>query len=310
MGNDRVDAVTGAFGFTGRYVAHELLGRGRQVRALVRDPGEESPLAGPVEPCPLDFGDPGGLVESLQGVDTLYNTYWVRFDRGGASHVGAVVDTEVLLGAAKRAGVRRVVHVSISGADRHSPLSYYRGKGWAEEAVRDSGLSHAIVRPTLLFGGGDVLVNNIAWFLRRLPVFLVPGDGLYRVRPVYVGDLAKLMVDLGIVDGNLEVRVVGPETFTFSGLVEKVGESVGSRARVFSCPPFLALGAAWLMGKALRDVVLTREEALGLMDGLLWTDGAPAGRTRFSEWLERKGRGLGLEYVNELRRHYWGGLGG
>ena len=304
MGEDRVDAVTGAFGFTGRYVAYELLDRGRQVRALVRDPGEESPLAGPVEPCPLDFDDPRGLVESLQGVDTLYNTYWVRFDRGGTSHVGAVVDTEVLLGAAKRAGVRRVVHVSISGAERRSTLSYYRGKGWAEEAVRNSGLSHAIVRPTLLFGGGDVLVNNIAWFLRRLPVFLVPGDGLYRVRPVYVGDLARLMVDLGIVDGNLEVRVVGPETFTFSGLVEKVGESVGSRARVFSCPPFLALGASWVLGKALRDVVLTREEALGLMDGLLWTEGAPAGRTRFSEWLEGNGSGLGLEYANELRRHY------
>ena len=308
MGNDRVDAVTGAFGFTGRYVAYELLGRGRQVRALVRDPGPETVLAGAVVTCPLDFDDPGGLVESLQGVDTLYNTYWVRFDRGGASHVGAVVDTEVLLGAAKRAGVRRVVHVSASGADRHSPLSYHRGKGWVEEAVRDSGLSHAIVRPTLLFGEGDVLVNNIAWFLRRLPVFLVPGDGRYRVRPVYVGDLARLMVDLGSVDGNLEVRVVGPETFTFSGLVEKVGESVGSRARVLSCPPALVLGAAWLMGKALRDVVLTREEALGLMDGLLWTEGAPAGRTRFSEWLEGNGSRLGLEYANELRLHYWGTL--
>ena len=159
--------------------------------------------------------------------------------------MGAVVDTEVLLGAAKRAGVRRVVHVSASGADRRSTLSYYRGKGWAEEAVRDSGLSHAIVRPTLLFGGGDVLVNNIAVVPPPVPGVLVPGDGLYRVRPVYVGDLARLMVDLGSVDGNLEVRVVGPETFTFSGQVELVGESVGSRARVLSG---LRLGAGGELG--------------------------------------------------------------
>ena len=303
MSDTGLDAVTGVLGLTGREVTKALLERGRGVRSLLREPDLLS-NDGMVEGRPLDFLDPAGLIESLRGVDTLYNTYWVRFERGGVGYVEALVNTEVLLGAAERAGVRRVVQVSIVGADVRSDLPYFRGKGRVEEAVRKAGVSHAIVRPTLLFGAGDILVNNLVWFLRRFPVFWVAGDGSYRVRPVYVGDLAGLMVAVGRLEQDVEIRAVGPEVYEFRELAELVGRTVGSGARVMGAPAELVYCAGWLTGKVMRDVVLTREELEGLRRGYLWADGAPTGETKLSEWLWENREVVGMRYVSELLRHW------
>jgi uncharacterized protein YbjT (DUF2867 family) len=236
----------------------------------------------------------------------LYNTYWIRFPRGGVDHDVAFRRCQALFRAAEEAGVRHVVHVSITGADPRSPLPYFRGKGLTEEALAASRLSWTIVRPTLVFGPEDVLLHNLAWLLRRLPVFAVMGDGRYRVRPVHVEDVADLTVRAGAGAYGPAARVdaVGPETYTYLDLVRRIAEAVGRRPPILHLPP----DAVWLAGCALGllvgDVVVTRHELRGLMAGLLHVDGPPTGQRRLSDWLRAHGPDLGRTWVSELRRHY------
>jgi NADH dehydrogenase len=298
-----LDLVIGAFSYTGRFVAPRLLRRGRQLRTMTNHPDRTSPLYAKIETRPLDFEHRDVLVGALRGVDTLYNTYWVRSNHGAASFALAVRNTRVLIDAAAEAGVRRIVHVSIANPDK-SDLPYYRGKAELESAVKASGLSYAIVRPTLLFGHGDVLINNIAWFLRHLPVFGIPGDGQYRLQPVFVEDYADRIVDAGSSRDNLIVDVAGPERFTFEGLVRLLRDAMGKRTRLLRMPPVIALAGARAVSLALRDITLTRNELLGLMDELLISDQPSSCPTRLSEWVRQHEAELGHIYASEITRHY------
>ena len=304
MGRPGISVVTGAFGYTGKYIARRLLDQGSRVRTLTRTPISGSPFGDQVEVRPLDFGDPPQLVASLDGADILYNTYWVRFARGGVTHDTAVENSRALLRAAVEAGVRRVVHVSITNATQDSPLPYFRGKALAEMAVRDSGLSYAIVRPTVLFSPEDILINNIAWFLRRFPLFPIPGRGCYPVQPVFVDDVARLAIEAGSGVDDVAIDAVGPETFAFEEMVRLLARRVGSRSRLVRTPPPAALLAARIAGRLVRDVVLTKDELDGLMAGLLVSADPPTASTRFTTWLEAEGASLGQRYASELTRHY------
>lgn len=299
-----LDAVTGAFGFTGRHIARRLLVAGRDIRTLTGHPDRPNPLGHPVDVRPLALDDPVQLAAHLSGVDTLYNTYWVRFARAGRDHDAAVAGSRALIAAAEAAGVRRFVHVSITGADPASPLPYFRGKGLVEQALRASGLCWAIVRPTLIFGPEDVLIHNIAWILRRLPVFAVFGDGRYRVRPVHVEDLADLCVREGAGNELAATAAVGPERFTYDGLVREVARAVGRRRPVLHLPAGLAWGLSLPLGWLVGDVVVTRDEIRGLAAGLLDVEGAPTGQRRFSVWLHEAASDLGRRWVSEVERHY------
>lgn len=294
--------VTGAFGYSGRYIAERLLACGLPVRTLTNSPERESPLAGRVSVLPYAFDDPPRLAEALRGAAVLYNTYWVRFRHRGFSLAAAEANTRALFAAARRAGVGRIVHISITNPSEDSPLEYFRRKARLERALVESGLSYAILRPAVLFGGPDILINNIAWVLRRLPVFGVPGDGFYRVRPIHVEDLAALAVRLGQQHENGVFDAVGPETFTFRGLVERIGQIIGCRRPIVSVPPGLALGVSGALGALLRDVVLTRDEIRGLMAGLLDTDSPATGSTRLTQWAVEHAAALGVRYASELAR--------
>jgi NADH dehydrogenase len=212
--NPEVHAVTGAFGYSGRYIAQRLLDAGHRVTTLTNSEPRPDLLAGRVRAFPLTFGDPAQLTKSLQGVAVLYNTYWVRFNHRLFTHDEAVRNTRALFTAARNAGVRRIVHVSITNPSLDSALPYFRGKAELESALQESGISYAILRPTVLFGKEDILINNIAWLLRRFPVFALFGDGQYSLQPIYVDDLARLAVTQGAGDQNVTLDAVGPETFT------------------------------------------------------------------------------------------------
>ncbi|HXZ76843.1 MAG TPA: NAD(P)H-binding protein, partial [Streptosporangiaceae bacterium] len=266
------DVVTGAFGYSGAAIASELRAAGRRVRTLTGHPGR-APAGTPIEVRPLDFADPAGLAASLRGARTLFNTYWVRFAHGQVSHETAVARSRVLFQAAAEAGVPRIVHVSITHPDADSPYPYFRGKAAVEQALRDLRLSHAVLRPAILFGGNGVLINNIAWLLRRLPVFAVGGSGEYRIRPVHVHDLARLAVQAGEETETEVIDAVGPERPTFLRLVQFIKETVGSRSRVVRVPGSLIPPAGRLLGLALRDTLLTAEEYQAMSDGLADTDG-------------------------------------
>jgi NADH dehydrogenase len=299
-----MDAVTGAFGYTGRFIARRLLAAGHAVRTLTGQPSRPDPFEGKVDVACYAFDDPAAMVASLRDVEVLYNTYWVRFARGGISFDTAVANTRSLIRAAEEAGVRRVVHVSITNASKDSPFAYFRGKALAEEIVLGSAVSHAIIRPTVLFGGGDVLINNIAWLARRLPVFAVAGTGDYRVRPVAVDDVARLAVDAGCREDDVVIDAVGPDTYTFEGLVRVVAMAIGRRVRIVHVPPAFVVGMAKGLGLVVGDVMLTRDELRGLMAELVATDGPATGTTRLREWLQEHAAEVGRVYASELARHY------
>ena len=297
-------AVTGAFSYSGKYITHRLLERGEEIITLTGHPNRPDPFEDKVKAYPLNFNNETELATSLGGVHTLYNTYWVRFDRGENTQPRAVENTRKLVKAAVKAGVERIVHISITNPSSDSHLPYFWGKAANEQAVIESGLSHAILRPTVLFGAEDILINNIAWLLRRFPFFAIPGDGSYRLQPVFVDDLAKLAVDVGYTQDNVVWDAVGPDIFTFEELVRLIGKTLGHNRNLLHVPPKLALAAAQFLSTFLGDVLLTPEEVDGLMAGLLVSKEPPRCNTRLTDWLKDNKKSVGESYASELKKHY------
>jgi nucleoside-diphosphate-sugar epimerase len=300
-----LDLVTGAFSYSGSRIARRLLNSGRSVRTLTFHPDRSHTLQKRVETLPYRFDDHVALAESLEGVSTLYNTYWVRFDHGRATFDSAIANSRALFSAARRAGVARIVHVSIANPSLESTLPYYRGKALVELALAEVGVPYAVVRPTLVFGGDrDVLVNNIAWILRRMPVFALPGSGDYPVQPVHVDDLARICEQSGQLDGDVILDAAGPETVTFAELVRAVRSAVRAHAPILHLPPAVMTAASRALGLLVHDVVLTADEISGLTAGLLVSHDAPLGEISFSDWLDESADAIGSIYANELQRHF------
>ena len=297
-------AITGAFSYTGKYIAKRLLERGEEVITLTGHPNRPDLFSGRVKVYPLDF-DEASMSKIMQGVDVLVNTYWVRFDKGENTQPRAVENTRKLVSAAKAAGVKRIVHVSIANPSADSHLPYYWGKAANEKAVIESGIPYAILRPTVLVGGGeDILINNIAYLLRRFPLMLIPGDGSYGIQPVHVEDVADLAVQGVYSKDSYIMDVVGPEKYTFKELVQRVGEKIGAKRPVISAPPRLALLAAQFLSLFVNDVILTPEEVEGLMANLLVSNEPARGRIKFSDWLEENKNTIGAKYASEIAKHY------
>ncbi|MHC4563528.1 MAG: SDR family oxidoreductase [Planctomycetota bacterium] len=294
--------VTGAFGYTGKYIARRLLDAGAEVCTLTGSPDRDNPFGGRVKAHPLCFDDSARLTEVLRGAAVLYNTYWIRFPSKQCSFAQAFDNSLALFRAAKEAGVQRVVHISITNPSQQSPLEYFRRKAQLEAALADTGLSHAIVRPALLFGGEDILVNNIAWMLRRFPILLMPGLGRCRLRPIHVDDLAALAVEYGAREDNCIVDAVGPESFTYRQLIKEVSRIIGCRRLVIPALPAMVWLGGVVIGKLVGDVVLTRDELKGLMGNLLSSDAPPLGTTRLTDWARAHADTLGKSYHSELAR--------
>ena len=297
-----VDVVTGAFSYTGSFIARRLLAAGRQVKTLTNNPSPPRDLAGKVATAPLDFDDAEGLVRFMGGADTLYNTYWIHSNYGADAFAEAVRRSQRLFAAAREAGIRRLVHVSIANPTA-SGHPYYASKAQLEEALRSCGISHGIVRPTLVYGEGDVLINNIAWVLRHFPIFAIPGDGAYRLQPVHVEDVASIAVTAGLADGNITTDAAGPDILPFEDLVRLLRYAVGSRSVLVKTAPALALAGARVAGFIAKDALLTREQLDDLRSELLVSREPPLGRIRFTEWLPRQQAFLGLRYASAQTRH-------
>ena len=296
--------VTGAFGYTGRWIAHHLLEKGVQVRTLTNAVGRDDPFDGRVEVHPLDFDDHAALVESLRGAEVLYNTYWVRYNhrRRNFEHGIAVENSKRLFKAAAEAGVERIVHFSVAHPHKAPDWTYFRGKVAVEEHLNDSDYSFAILRPTVLFGGHrNVLINNIAWMLRKFPIFGVFGMGNYPIQPVHVKDVARVAVEQGESRENVTIDVTGPETFRYKEYIGVMAKSMSLRRIILPMPPFVG----WLFGKflglLLQDLVITRAEIKGLRRGLMASDEDPLGQLKFSEWIAEHGKDFGKRYQNDLK---------
>jgi NADH dehydrogenase len=298
------DLVTGAFSYSGSRIAEFLLESGRQVRTLTYHPERQHPLRDRVEAFPYRFDDLSALARSLEGVVTLYNTYWVRFERGGTTFATAVANSRALFEAARRAGVARIVHVSIANPSVDSPLPYYRGKALVEQALAATEVPYSIVRPTWFFGGSDILTNNIAWVVRQMPVFVVPGDGQYRVQPIHVDDFAQICLRAARGVTDVITDAAGPDTLTYEQLVRAVRDALGRRTPILHAPPAAVAALSRALGFVVRDVVLTADEIHGLTAGLLVSHQPALGRVSFLEWLQENASTLGRAYANELDRHF------
>jgi len=303
METAELNVVTGAFSYTGKYITRRLLSIGKRVRTLTERPNRENPFGYQVSASPFNFDKPRELTDSLRGAATLYNTYWVRFSHGQVTFDKAVENTKTLIKAAEAAGVCRIVHISITNPSEESPFPYFKGKAFVEKAIAHSKLSYAIVRPTVIFGTEGILINNIAWLLRRFPIFAVFGSGDYRIQPIFVEDVAEIAVSAGHKDDNIVIDAIGPEIFTFHGLVRLIADKIHSRAKIVHLRPALALFLARLIGYAVRDVVITKDEIEGLMSNLLVSEGPATGQTRLSEWLDQNVDSVGAKYASELERH-------
>lgn len=299
-----MDVVTGAFGYIGRYIAKTLLERGREVSTITTHPNKPNPLGPALQAFSYSFDNPQRLTQTLGGADTLYNTYWIRFPFDGQTFESAVANTRILFQCAKEASVKRIVHVGVTQASLNSPLPYYRGKAFQELMLSELGVPFSIVRPTLVFGKEDILVNNIAWLIRTCPVFPIFGSGLYRVQPVFVEDLAEIAFQQSTAPTGTTVDAIGPETFTFEQLVRLVADKLGRKIRTLRVPPSIGILCGQVLGLFLRDVLLTRNELEGLMSELLTSQQPPNAPTRFSDWLEENKSSAGRHYSSEVARHF------
>lgn len=304
MANQEINVVTGAFSFTGKYLTGRLLARGTQVRTLTGHPNNPNPFGDQVTVFPYHFDDFGALVKSLEGASTFYISYWIRFAHGQMTFERAVENTRTLFRAAKEAGVRRVVYISITNPSEDSSLPYFSGKAGLERALKESGLSYAILRPTVLFGPEGILINNIAWLVRRFPLFAIMGAGDYQLQPIFVEDLADLMIRVGEQQEPVLLDAVGLETYRFDDLVRLVARALHRKVRFVYISPGLMLAISKVMSLFLGDVILTRDEIRGLMANLLISSQPPTGQTRLSEWLAAHADEVGAKYASELSRHY------
>jgi uncharacterized protein YbjT (DUF2867 family) len=302
MKTPEIHIVTGAFGYSGKYIATSLIEAGYEVRTLTNSPNRANPFGNKIKATPYHFENYEKLVESLQGAHVLYNTYWVRFNYRDFQYATAVRNTHLLFRAAKAAGVNRIVHISIANPSEDSPLEYYSGKAKLERALIESEISYAILRPTVLFGKEDILINNIAWMLRKFPVFGIFGDGNYRLQPIFVDDLAKLAIEQGRQTENVIIDAVGPETFTYREMVEMIGEIISKPRPIISIPDSIGYLISWVIGIFVNDVPITHDEIEGLKANLLFTTSTPVGSTKLSDWVIENSTTLGKRYTSELAR--------
>ncbi len=302
MHSDSAHIVTGAYGFSGKYIARRLLEAGQQVRTITNSQNRSNPFNGTLRAYPFNFDDPKKLVESLRGATVLYNNYWVRFNHTDFTYSKAVDNSRIFFNAAKAAGIKRIVHISITNPSEDSRFEYFSGKAKIERMLIESGMSYAILRPAVIFGPEDILINNIVWFLRKFPVFGVFGNGEYRLQPIHVDDLAKLAVEQGQKRENCIIDAIGPETFTYRGLVEELGKAIGRQRPIISLPPAVGYSIGSIIGKLVGDVAITYDEIEGLMADLLYTESPPAGECKLSDWVREHSATIGRRYSNELAR--------
>jgi NADH dehydrogenase len=299
-----LNIVTGAFSYTGKYITKRLISMGKKVKTLTGHPERRTSFSNQVSIAPFNFDKPNELVNSLKGAEVLYNTYWIRFPYGRITFDKAIENTKILINAAGKAGIQRIVHISITNASEESSLPYFRGKGIVENMIIRSGLPYAIIRPTVIFGIEDILINNIAWLLRKFPIFVVFGSGDYKLQPVFVEDVADIAVNAAYKDDNIIIDAVGPEIYTFNELVKLIADKINRRVKIIHLKPIWTLLFSKLIGYMVNDVILTEDEIKGLMENLLISENIPTGKTEISEWLDKNAHSIGKMYASELNRHY------
>ena len=295
--------VTGAFSFTGRYVAKRLLADGEEVRTMTRFPQSASPFSQEVRAVPYDYDSLDSLTEALAGCNRLINTYWRRQPEGALGYDRVVQQSKNLFAAAKAAGVERIVHISIN--DPHGKdFPYFRAKCRTERALRECGVSAIVVRPQLVFGDGELLINNLAWTLRKSRWAPVPGDGRYLMQPIHADDYADLIVAVARTEQRGVVDGVGPDVLTYDDMVRLVGEAIGRSPRIIHVHPRIFARAARVVSRFFTEPTVLKYEVYGCLVENGVVPRQPQGSRRLVDWLRERKDSLGRRYADQDHRPF------
>ena len=307
-----VAAVTGAWGFSGRHVAERLLTKSWTLRSISsRSPSpEDDPHDGLVRRIGYTH-DIDRLAADLSGCRVLVSNFWSRHDRPPIGHRGpwlshlqAVEQSAVLIEAAVRAGVERLVWTSITNPGRDTDLSYFAGKAVVEQLVRRSGLRFAILRPACFFGRGGILIDNVAWAARRLPFVPIPDGPPYRIRPIHVEDYADLVAEAAASSDDYTIDAVGPDRPEFGELIHEVADATGGRAKALRLPMKACRLSYAAAGRILGETVLSNDELTGLSRNRLDSKAEPTGSTSLLAWVRTTRRELGRRFRREPGRRW------
>ena len=297
-------SLTGAFSYTGRYIAKKLASEAIPFRAITNHARPELFPDLNIPVSLLQFTNSELMVEAMEGSDVFINTYWIRYPYRSLTHEKAVENIQFLIDCAKKAKVKQLIHISVTHPSEDSSLSYFRGKALAEKAVRESGLDYFILRPSLVFGLEDILINNIAWLLRTFPFFALPSPMNYSAQPVYACDVANAVFDVLLSEKSGTRDVVGEEVYLMDELVRLISVAISHPKRILLMPKPLTLLFVRFLGLLLHDRVLTIDELQGLMENRLISQEAPLGKTSFRSWILQEGSKLGKRYTNDFSRFY------
>ncbi len=301
LNNKMVSVITGAESFIGKYISNLLITLNYKIRSFTNKSIDQRRG---IEFHPYNFNNLEEVTKIFQGADYFFNTYWIRFNFKDKTFEKAYENTKSLIDCAKLAGVKKILHISITKANSLSPLKYFKYKGLIEEYIINSGVSYVILRPTVVFGKEDILINNIIWFLRRFPIFPIFGRGDYLIQPIYVLDLAKIAVEKALNSENSIIDCAGPEVFSFRELIQKIKSAIDSKSIIINLPTIIVFYLLKFLSFFLKDVILTKDEILALKGNLLHSKAPPLGKENLIEWIKKEKDCLGNGYRSELLRHY------
>jgi uncharacterized protein YbjT (DUF2867 family) len=256
--------VTGASGFVGGHVVHELRGRDLPVRCLVRDPSKASKLAG--WGCELvqgDMTDPESLRRAILGADTIVHLVAIRQGRESDFQRIMVDGTRFLLAAAREANVGRFVHMSALGTSEQTKdlVPYYRAKWETEQLVRSAGIPYVIFRPSFVFGPDGGILPTFVRLARLTPVTPIIGSGRQRIQPMWVEDVAAYFaeaVERDDVTGQI-FELGGPDAVTWNEFWGRLKRIRGMRRPSIHVPVGLMRVNALVTERLPGNIPLTRD---------------------------------------------------
>ena len=270
--------VTGASGFVGGHVVRALAGAGERVRALVRDAHGAATLES--VDCELvrgDVTDAESLRSAVEGCTAVVHLVAILVGKPADFERVMTHGTASLLEAAVEAGVKRFVQMSALGTSEQTKdtVPYYRAKWASEEAVRASGLSHAILRPSFVFAGDGGALMQFARIARLAPVTPVIGSGTQRLQPIWADDLARA-VTLAVRDGDdVLVELGGPDVVDWNEFWSRLKAALGTRRPALHLPFWFMRPQAFVLER-LPSPPVTRDQLrmLELGDNIVSDGGA------------------------------------
>lgn len=272
-------AITGGTGFVGRHLAQSLLADGHTVVLIARgkdqrDPSVNSEPGVTVVYC--DVSEQSSLATALQGCDAVAHCAGINRELGEQTFQKVHVEgTRVVVEAAKAAAVNKILLISFLRARENGPSKYHRSKAAAEEVVRNSGINYTILKPGVIYGKGDHMLDHLSHAFYSVPIFGLVGLKEKQVAPLAVQDLIVVMKEALVNGGmpNETLYLIGPQHMTLSTAVKTVAKVVGREPVYFRMPIFCHLVMAWMLEHIMTIPLVSIAQIFILSEGV--TEPAP-----------------------------------